>query len=171
MLFFTGHKNPYAINFLFKINNHSTRYVWYGDQVAHILYKKHSWPFQYQNVKYTLRKNAWIRSRILPYWDRLLPYIGKRRPYTGKYGIVFRRFSGSDSLHENTFTLCPKMTRDWKTTWKMTRDLRWGNKFLVLKFFLKVSYRKNIYSLNKLRKICFFLPHSAEVYCEMNPWN
>ena len=41
-------------------------------------------------------KNTRIRSHILPYWDRLLPYIGIRRPYTGKYGIVFRRFSGSD---------------------------------------------------------------------------
>ena len=41
-------------------------------------------------------KNAWIRSHILPYWDRLLPYIGIRRPYTAKYRIVFRRFSGSD---------------------------------------------------------------------------
>ena len=41
-------------------------------------------------------KNAWIRSHILPYWDRLLPYKGIRRPYTGIYGIVFRRFSGSE---------------------------------------------------------------------------
>ena len=59
------------------------------------VYNRNLHNIQRSTAKYHSGKNAWIQSRILPYWDRLFPYIGIRRPYTRIYRIVFRRFSCS----------------------------------------------------------------------------
>ena len=50
------------------------------------------WKRDGKSGKFHCVQNAWLRPRILPYWDRLLPYIGIRRAYTGKCEIVFRHF-------------------------------------------------------------------------------
>ena len=94
-------------------------------------------------IKKSQPKNAWIRSRIFPYTVIVCLYMEVICPNTEIYGIVFRRFSGSE-FSRNCILSLKRERFSWFSLWKTL--------MLLQTRFIKESV---IHNLACGRRYCF----------------